>query len=193
MSSPGVNGIGAIAVAGGALLLYSAIQGKGFSSELRTLLAGGTPSQADEANPIATDYSYTIGGDTTNLNTVSPKSAANIQNMSLAKILASGMGWTGAQWNALTQVIDLESGGSATAENAGSGALGFGQALGHGNANTAGTLGNEYGGYGLTDAQARAANSGVVHWQIVWTLNYIKQTYGTPLKALAHEQAYGWY
>ena len=47
-----VNGIGLIAVAGGGLLLYSAIFGKGFSSEVRTLLAGEAPSKAQAANPI---------------------------------------------------------------------------------------------------------------------------------------------
>ena len=47
-----VSGIGVIAIAGGGLLLYSAIFGKGFSSEVRTLLAGGKPSQATPANPI---------------------------------------------------------------------------------------------------------------------------------------------
>lgn len=47
-----VNGVGIIAIAGGGLLLYSAINGKAFSGELRTLLAGGNPSSAPSANPI---------------------------------------------------------------------------------------------------------------------------------------------
>lgn len=47
-----VNGIGIIAIAGGGLLFYSAIFGKSFSSEIRTLLAGRDPSQAQSANPI---------------------------------------------------------------------------------------------------------------------------------------------
>ena len=51
---------------------------------------------------------------------------------------------------------------------------------------TAGTLGNQYGGYGLTDAQARAANSGDASMQALWMCNYIKSTYGTPEAAAAH-------
>jgi|SRR5215469_12789244 len=47
-----VNGIGIIAIAGGGLLLYSALKGKSFSSEVRTLLSGGNPSTAQSANAI---------------------------------------------------------------------------------------------------------------------------------------------
>jgi hypothetical protein len=103
-------------------------------------------------------------------------------------------GWgSGGQWQALQYVENREAGFNPSAINPSSGALGLAQALGHGNANTAGTLGNQYGGYGLTDAQARAANSGNAADQALWMVNYIKSTYGTPEAAAAHEQAYNWY
>jgi hypothetical protein len=103
-------------------------------------------------------------------------------------------GWgSGAEWQALSNVENAEAGFNPTAENPSSGALGLAQALGHGDANTAGTLGNQYGGYGLTDAQAKAANSGNAADQALWMVNYIKSTYGSPEAAWAHEQADHWY
>jgi hypothetical protein len=103
-------------------------------------------------------------------------------------------GWgSGSEWQALSNVENAEAGFNPTAENASSGALGLAQALGHGNANTAGTLGNQYGGYGLTDAQAKAANSGNAADQALWMVNYIKSTYGNPEAAWAHEEADHWY
>jgi hypothetical protein len=103
-------------------------------------------------------------------------------------------GWgSGAEWQALSNVENAEAGFNPTADNPSSGALGLAQALGHGNANTAGTLGNQYGGYGLTDAQAKAANSGNAADQALWMVNYIKSTYGSPEAAWAHEQADHWY
>jgi hypothetical protein len=68
----------------------------------------------------------------------------------------------------LRNVEMAEDGFDPAKANPSSGALGLAQALGHGNANTAGSLGNEYGGYGLTDAQARAANSGDASMQALW-------------------------
>jgi hypothetical protein len=47
-----VSGIGILAISAGGLLAYSALMGKSFSSEVRTLLAGGNPSTAQGANPI---------------------------------------------------------------------------------------------------------------------------------------------
>lgn len=189
-----VNGIGVAAASGGAILLYAGIKGIGVGSALRAVLMGQSPATGTPANTITgTDpASITVGTNKTTLKTVDPGSGTNISNMSLAKMLAASLGWTGSQFAALTNIANAESGGSATAQNA-SGALGFGQALGHGNANTGGTLGNEYGGYGLTDAQARLANSGNARYQIIWTLNYIKDTYGTPEAAWAFHLAHGWY
>jgi hypothetical protein len=47
-----VNGIGLLAAAGGGLLLYSAVQGKGFGSAVRAILAGESPANAQNVNPI---------------------------------------------------------------------------------------------------------------------------------------------
>jgi hypothetical protein len=98
-------------------------------------------------------------------------------------------GWgTGANWSGLVSLWNQESGWSASAQNPGSGALGIAQALGH---STSGS--GEYGGYGLTAAQAAAANAGSAAAQILWGLNYILDTYGSPAAAWQHEQANNWY
>lgn len=104
-------------------------------------------------------------------------------------------GWnTGSNWTSLVHLWTRESSWDNTIANTQSGALGIAQALGHGNgSNTQGTLGNEYGGFGLTDAQAKQANSGNAAAQILWGLNYIKATYGSPAAAWAHETSAGWY
>jgi hypothetical protein len=111
-----------------------------------------------------------------------------------ARLLLSQFGWRPDQMPPLIALWTRESGWSPVARNPQSGALGIAQALGHGGAGTAGTLGNEYGAqYGLTPDQAKAANSGNALQQIRWGLGYIKARYGSPGAAEAHEQSAGWY
>lgn len=103
-------------------------------------------------------------------------------------------GWdAGQQWADLVQLWDRESSWSTSATNPSSGAYGIAQSL-HGS--QGGQGGNEYSSSdseGLTTAQLQGANSGNAADQILWGLNYIASTYGTPSAAWAHEQAYGWY
>jgi hypothetical protein len=114
-------------------------------------------------------------------------------NQAAAVLLAAAYGWTGGQWTALNNVEMAEAGWNNLAENPSSGAFGIAQALGHGTSGTAGKYGNQYGGYGLTTAQAQAANNGSAGPQIQWMLAYIKATYGDPEAAWAHEQSNHWY
>ena len=101
---------------------------------------------------------------------------------------AGGTAW--AAWNALEMA---EAGWNNLATNPSSGAFGIAQALGHGVPGGAGKYGNEYGGEGLSAAQAQGANSGNPGDQIAWMINYIKSTYATPENAEAHELAHHWY
>jgi resuscitation-promoting factor RpfB len=112
-------------------------------------------------------------------------------NERLANQLAAARGWGTGQQACLDKLWDEESAHtwSGTVANPTSDALGIAQALTHGTSSTAGTLGNQYGGYGLTDAQARQANSGSAKWQIKWGLDYIADTYRTPCGALHHEKS----
>jgi cell wall-associated NlpC family hydrolase len=106
------------------------------------------------------------------------------QPQNIARLLLSHFGWGPAQMPPLVKLWTGESNWDPKARNSSSGALGIAQALGHGGRNTGGTLGNEYGAqYGLTVADAKAANSGSALQQIRWGLGYIKARYGSPQAA----------
>ena len=111
-------------------------------------------------------------------------------NERLANQMAAARGWGAGQQHCLDLLWDEESARtwSPTVANPQTGALGIPQALTHGGPNRGGTLGNEYGDFGLTDAQARKANSGDAYWEIKWGLNYIEATYVNPCGAWWHEK-----
>lgn len=90
--------------------------------------------------------------------------------------IAQSMGWDANQVAAWQGVITRESGGSLTARNPSSGAYGIAQFI-----NGPG----EYARYG--------GNATTVPGQLTAMANYIRQRYGTPAAALAHENAAGWY
>lgn len=117
-----------------------------------------------------------------------------------ARKLLRDNGW-GGQWAAFNNIVMAESGWNPNIKESQSiggqpptYAFGIAQAYNHGQGSaTQGTESNMYGGYGLTDKQAKAANSGDPYWQLVWMMNYIKQTYGSPDKAWAYHQAHNSY
>ena len=92
-----------------------------------------------------------------------------------AQSLLGRFGW-GGQWGALNSVAMRESGWSMTARNPSSGAYGIAQFI-----NGPG----EYYQYG--------GNPGTMSGQVIAFMNYIKQRYGDPNAAWAHELNYGWY
>jgi hypothetical protein len=91
--------------------------------------------------------------------------SSNLQK--LAQRMAAGMGWTGAQWNALRTLVQNESGWNPNAQNPTSSAYGLFQFLD----STWGSVG------------ARKTSSPV--GQIAAGLRYISQRYGTPTAAYA--------
>lgn len=103
-------------------------------------------------------------------------------------------GWAaGLQWSSLVNLWNRESGWSTGATNPSSGAYGVPQSL-HGN--RGGQGGNEFNASdaeGLTSTQLAQANAGNATAQILWGLNYILATYGSPAAAWQHEQSAGWY
>lgn len=109
-----------------------------------------------------------------------------------ARNLLAQYGWSG-QYQDFANIVNSESGWNPLAANPQSGAYGIAQALGHGTATTQGTNSNNYGGEGLTDAQAKAANSGNGYDQILWMMNYIRDRYGSPANAWQFHLANGWY
>lgn len=94
----------------------------------------------------------------------------------IAQSQLSSYGWSGGQWSYLYQLWERESGWSSTATNAGSGAYGIAQALPATQMNSAGS-----------DWKSDAAT------QIKWGMGYIKDRYGSPQAAWAHEESNGWY
>ena len=116
-------------------------------------------------------------------------------NQAVLQGVAAQFGWTGGEWAALQQLESMEDATySTTIANPSSGALGMGQALGHGTAGSAGSLGNEYGAnYGLTTAQAQQANSGSAQYQALWMCTYIRDTYGMPSAAVQFHLANNYY
>lgn len=180
----------AIAGAGG-LLLWSGLKGKQWSDVLRQLIAGKKPGAATTAYTISGTPS-TVGG----VGSGSSGSAITATESGTYKAFAMTLlvkyGWAG-QFASFNNVEMAEAGYNPRARNGSSGALGMAQALGHGTANTAGSLGNEYGGYGVSDSTCRAANSGNGYAQLIWMFAYVHSAYGSFDAAWAHEQANHWY
>lgn len=92
-------------------------------------------------------------------------------NMTLGHQMMLAAGWPESEWPSLQALWTQESGWNANAVNPSSGAMGIPQALGHGNP------------FPLGQAAP----------QIAWGLNYIRQRYGSPSVAEAHERANNWY
>lgn len=190
MAAPHINGFTVAYTAVGGVILWSGVKGTTLSTTFKGLLSGQAPSQNQE--PILPGAVPT--SDTSSTNGTGSQPTPTGTGAVALKNAAKLYGWdTGSEWQALNNVEMREAGYSTNATNPQSGALGLAQALGHGTSTTGGSLGNEYGGYGLSDAQAKAANSGNAGAQALWMVNYIKATYGDPIGAWQHEQSAGWY
>jgi hypothetical protein len=110
-----------------------------------------------------------------------------------AQSLLAKYGWSN-QWGAFQSIVNAESGWNPSIQNTqGSGAYGIAQALGHGTAATRGSQSDAYGGYGLTDSQAKQANSGNGYMQLLWMMNYIRSRYGSPDAAWQYHLAHNSY
>lgn len=155
-----------------------------------------TIEQQAQANDANAPGSTASGAAATGIHTAPTATAA--ANQTLGKLVAAAYGWAPTQsasnWSSLVSLWNQESGWDNNAANPGSGAYGIAQALGHGQGSaTQGSVTNQYGGYGISDSMAAAANSGDATAQITWGLQYIKETYGSPDAAWAHEQSNNWY
>lgn len=166
-----------IIAAGGGILLWSGIKGHNWSTVLRDVLSGtpvpktqelaitSSSAATDGSAPVSSNISGAIGGSVT-------------KNKAIAVPLASAYGWGPgtSNWTNLGQLWTRESGWDNRAKNPTSGAYGIPQSL---PASKMGALANPP----ISSASA----------QIVWGLRYIRQTYGDPDGAWAHEEQFGWY
>jgi hypothetical protein len=94
----------------------------------------------------------------------------------LMRAMAASIGWTGGLWTDLFNVEMREAGFNLAARNPSSGAYGLAQFI---------NGPSEYYQYG--------GNPNTAAGQITGMLNYIRQRYGTPAGAWAHELNFGWY
>ena len=94
----------------------------------------------------------------------------------IAEQMLSQYGWPSSEFSCLEPLWAQESGWSVTAENPSSGAYGIPQAM-----------------PGAEMASAGAAWQTDAATQISWGLTYIKDRYGSPCGAWAHEESTGWY
>jgi hypothetical protein len=111
-----------------------------------------------------------------------PKNTTDAANAQLGQQMAAAVGWTGAQWTALNNIVMSESGWDVTISNGGSHGYQPGKA------------------YGIPQALpgSKMASAGA-DWQtnprtqIKWMLGYIRSSYGTPERAWQFHLANGWY
>jgi hypothetical protein len=188
----GVDMTGVAAVAAGSILAYAGVKGFSLPQAVQYLVQGKSPATLPQTAGISPPTASSASSASTGSGSVV---AGGGSAQAALQQTAAQFGWgSGAQWQALQAIEVHEAGFSPTAKNPTSGALGLAQALGHGGAGTAGSLGNEYGAqYGLTTAQAQAANSGDAPAQALWMCGYIKSRYGDPIKAWSFWQAHHWY
>jgi hypothetical protein len=193
-----ISGLAVFYATAGGILLWSGFKGQTTAQTIKAIVGGNSAAlsqQGSEGITTAADTTASAspggggGGDF-----ATPTGASGAAGVAALKQAAHPYGWdTGSEWTALNYVEMREAGYNPHAKNPTSGAYGMAQALGHGSAATAGTESDQYGGYGLTDAQAKQANSGSAYWQSVWMVNYIRSTYGDPIAAANHERANNWY
>lgn len=175
MSTKPIDSVGVFVTLVGGVLVYAGFRGYSVLAVVGNLVTG---------KPITTGVTVTTplstGSSTTSETDSGGYTPPTGGAQSIGQTLASQMGWEGSQWTALQKLWNRESNWNPKAKNPSSGAYGIPQALPYTKMpkmawpETAG---------GKSDATT----------QIQWGLNYIKQRYGTPEMAWAHEVANNWY
>jgi hypothetical protein len=170
------------ALAGVAPTVFSSALGSAINSAVSSMHTGSSVSAAKGGTTSGSVSSAATGGSAS-------------ANQKIAKGLMAKYGWSSsADWNALVNLWNQESGWNNKAKNPSSGAYGIAQALGH--AESASLADNQKGDNypnayrSANPAPWGSSNSGE---QISWGLSYIKGTYGSPSAAWAHETSAGWY
>jgi hypothetical protein len=166
-------------IAGGDLVLWGPNEHMAIMTSATRLVCAADPKQGTIADSLQDQMSgFATPPLIVRLNAVIQQAGGDAaQNQAAGKLLAGKHGWgSGTQWADLVRLWEKESGWSVTATNPDSGAYGIPQAL---------------PGDKMASAGKNWKTSAVT--QITWGLEYIKQTYGDPSAAWAHEQAEGWY
>lgn len=161
---------------GGAVLIWSGLKGKSWSSVIRNLIAGSNPLTATTANAIDQPVTATLTSDLQSAGvsaTGGAVSTSNAANKRLGQQMAAAYGWgSGAEWTALNNIVMAESGWSDTAANSTSDARGIAQNI---------------------NGWSSSYQEGNARQQIAWLLSYIKGRYGNPINAWQFHLANGYY
>jgi hypothetical protein len=185
-----INGYAVAGLGAGLVLFWSGFTGKSALATVQSVIKGRgpqgnpavnspqDPQGATGASPSGIAYPGYTGGGTP------------AENQALAKLAAAHFGWdSGAEWDALVALWDRESGWSNTADTRKTGLDPAGASV---------------FAYGIAQARPYSkmpksawppdkGGSASAADQVVWGLNYIKDTYGDPVAAEAHENRNGWY
>ena len=158
------------------------LQGKGLPGATKTPTEDEAAVLKAAQAQLAGNQGVTPGTGQANPDAVGQAVASgSAPNQATGKLLAASFGWnTGQQWDDLVKLWDQESGWNNTAENPTSHAYGIPQAL-------------PYTKMPQPAWPPSAGGKADPTAQITWGLAYIKQRYGSPSAAWAHEQANNWY
>src|SRR6185437_1659662 len=177
-----------LTLAGGIVVLWSGVTDRSPVTVIKDLLSGAKPNQAPTS--VHSINTATVSGDNQSSDNSKSSAGGNTgastaiakKNQAIAAPMASLYGWGPgtSNWESLLKLWTRESGWNNRAENSSSGAYGIAQALGHGPT-------NQYPA-GPANPPISSATA-----QIAWGLQYIKDTYGNPNGAWAHEESAGWY
>jgi hypothetical protein len=170
-----VDGAAIGAVAAGSVFLYAGIKGISALASLTSIVRGESPGKLPVTAPIASSALTNVPGTVTGPGDLGAKSAGAKANQAIGRLLAAPYGWAaGQQWNDLVSLWNKESGWNNTAQNPTSTAYGIAQ-----------FLDTTWGPYGRKTSDPTL--------QITYGLEYIKDRYGSPEAAWAHEVANNWY
>jgi hypothetical protein len=175
-----IPGLPVAFIGAGGVLIYSGIENQPLGTLLRTLAKGQTPvpgppeqfaaaAGSTAAVPGAAAGAAAGAGDT------GAHSATAAANQAIARVLAAPYGWsTGQQWADLVSLWNQESGWRSDAQNPSSTAYGIAQ-----------FLDTTWASYGPKTPDPVL--------QMKYGLEYIRDRYGSPSAAWAHEAADNWY
>lgn len=171
-----VSGLGVAYSAAGFVLLWSGYKNATIKDTLTSFLKGQQPPAHPTGGPTIGLASQTTAQPGSSAPAGNPGTAAEKANQALGKGMAAAYGWgSGAEWDALNNIVMAESGWNNEAQNPGSTAYGIFQFLDTTWAST---------GYSKTSDPATQISAG---------LKYIRQRYGDPVAAWAFHQANGYY
>jgi len=172
ISLAGISMIGA-----GSILVWAGIKGYSVMVALQNLIQGqpiGINAATAPLTTTAPDGSQVVSSG------IGEALIGGQSNRAIGQAAAVLYGWTGPEWTALDKLWTQESSWRNTAENKSSHAYGIPQALPY----------TKMPPEAWPERVGGHSNAAV---QIQWGLAYIKNRYGRPTMAWAHEQSNNWY